>query len=441
MSEKHKELSRKDRDEIYDAIFKGQLDVLQRHLDNGWKAQINEVIDDGELSLGLAAVRGNLEVCKLLLDNGANVNALDKKKTTALCRSVCTFDGRDDVARFLLTAGADPNIPDNEGKSPLYLAARFGHLELLRLLVLCGADLNATTNSGATVLDGAATAHAKHTFAGNDQKSQRRAALRKEIVTWLTDVAPCIGAGFRRSPSGTPAPGTASEAKSKDERPWVMVSYCWNEQPAVLKLVKALRAAGCRVWFDKDHMNGDTMDAMARAVEGAAAFICCASPGYEVSQNCRLEGQYAQQQRKPIVPLMVSHTQWHPSGWLGLLYGAQLYYLWPGEVDPIVTRLKGLAPAAFGEPGEGEGEEQTQENQKQSAVEEAGGMGKWFENLNLQDGGQLATQFQDDASEALLKQWAKFTTADLQRLEQLQRASPDLTFAERIKFVQAVKDL
>lgn len=49
----------------------------------------------------------------------------------------------------------------------------------------------------------------------------------------------------------------------------IMVSYNWDNQPIVVKLVKKLQQAGYNVWLDLDEMTGSSVEAMAAAVEGA----------------------------------------------------------------------------------------------------------------------------------------------------------------------------
>ncbi len=45
--------------------------------------------------------------------------------------------------------------------------------------------------------------------------------------------------------------------------------------------------AGFRVWVDVDCMYGSTLQAMAEAVENAAAVLVCVSERYKDSPNCR----------------------------------------------------------------------------------------------------------------------------------------------------------
>jgi hypothetical protein len=53
----------------------------------------------------------------LLLDAGADVNALDEEDCAAL--HVAAMNDRLDVIKLLLNAGPEMNISDNEGKTPL----------------------------------------------------------------------------------------------------------------------------------------------------------------------------------------------------------------------------------------------------------------------------------------------------------------------------------
>ena len=56
------------------------------------------------------------------------------------------------MVRLLLDNTAEVNIKNNEGATPLHLAANMGHKELAKLLLAYKADVNAQTNKGTTPL-------------------------------------------------------------------------------------------------------------------------------------------------------------------------------------------------------------------------------------------------------------------------------------------------
>ncbi len=56
----------------------------------------------------------------------------------------------------MLDEGADPNLVECDGWSPLHLAARNGHLEVTKLLLEHGANLEQRDSRGLTPLDWAA---------------------------------------------------------------------------------------------------------------------------------------------------------------------------------------------------------------------------------------------------------------------------------------------
>ena len=60
----------------------------------------------------------------------------------------------------------------------------------------------------------------------------------------------------------------------------VMLSYCWAQQPAVIRIRQSLGDLGYKVWLDVEQMEGSTVDAMADAIDRSYA-VC-----YGVSLEC-----------------------------------------------------------------------------------------------------------------------------------------------------------
>ncbi len=73
---------------------------------------------------------------------------------------LAAFFGHLDTVTLLLSRGADPNLPSANGQSipPLCSAVAGGHLEIARALLAAGADANARQAGGFTPLHGAANA-------------------------------------------------------------------------------------------------------------------------------------------------------------------------------------------------------------------------------------------------------------------------------------------
>lgn len=101
----------------------------------------------------LDAVRdGNLEKVKVLLKTKVNLNATDSREMTPLLLS--SADNNLDMVKVLVEGGADVNRKHKEtGKTPLIYAAANGHVDILRyLLSRPGIIVNAKDKEGKTAL-------------------------------------------------------------------------------------------------------------------------------------------------------------------------------------------------------------------------------------------------------------------------------------------------
>ncbi|XP_059204718.1 caskin-2-like isoform X3 [Centropristis striata] len=117
-------------------------------------ASVNGVSLDGHIPLHLAAQYGHYTVSEMLLQHQSNPCLVNKAKKTPLDLA-CEF-GRVQVSQLLLSSnmvvalleGERKEVTDSAFTTPLHLAARNGHKDIIRLLLTAGIDINKTTKSG-----------------------------------------------------------------------------------------------------------------------------------------------------------------------------------------------------------------------------------------------------------------------------------------------------
>ncbi|CAG2256755.1 unnamed protein product [Mytilus edulis] len=147
---------------LYLACGHGCHDTVKYLLDLNGQALISRVdttikTEKGWSPLHIACCKGYLEIVKLLIDVGMNLNDRTKSNSTPLHKA-CQ-DGRYETVKFLLdlncqilNSRVDTTIKNICGESGLHLASGNGHIEVVKLLVDVGMNLNDTTNAGSTPL-------------------------------------------------------------------------------------------------------------------------------------------------------------------------------------------------------------------------------------------------------------------------------------------------
>ncbi|XP_026211021.1 caskin-2-like isoform X3 [Anabas testudineus] len=137
---------------LHYAAWQGKAESVLMLLRSG--ASVNGVSHDGHIPLHLAAQYGHYEVSEMLLQHQSNPCMVNKAKKTPLDLA-CEF-GRVKVAQLLLSSNMVVALLEGERKeqtdsaftTPLHLAARNGHKDVVRLLLKAGMDINKTTKSG-----------------------------------------------------------------------------------------------------------------------------------------------------------------------------------------------------------------------------------------------------------------------------------------------------
>ncbi|MGI8542297.1 MAG: ankyrin repeat domain-containing protein [Aridibacter sp.] len=168
------------------ACSRGHLEVMKLLIGMG-KIDINDAVSNWKSTPLLeAAQSSNFKAVKFLIKNGTNPNARDEMGHTAIHAAVFheqnnsiafirnapnvelnIIDAQDvqgktalfyaaergniETVNTLISFSANVNIPDNSGYTPLMVATKGFHFEIVKRLVEVGADKNATAIDGHTV--------------------------------------------------------------------------------------------------------------------------------------------------------------------------------------------------------------------------------------------------------------------------------------------------
>ncbi|NOR46379.1 MAG: hypothetical protein GQ534_12410 [Candidatus Delongbacteria bacterium] len=141
---------------IRNAVYSGK-DMVEFLLTNGSDPAPKECMNgntckiEGRTPLHNAMYTNDVEVVKLLIDHKAPVDIQDKDGTTSLILAI--RNGSTEIVTVLLENNANPNLQENVlGQAPLHIAASKGYLGIVELLLENGAKLNSEDNKGNNAL-------------------------------------------------------------------------------------------------------------------------------------------------------------------------------------------------------------------------------------------------------------------------------------------------
>lgn len=115
--------------------WEGKIELMRLFISRG--ADINQPNANGETALTLAAWRGNLEAARWLVERGARIN-VPARQWSPLHYAVLA--GQTSVVDYLIAEGANINALSTNGSSVLMLAVHEGRQELAQKLIDLGAD-------------------------------------------------------------------------------------------------------------------------------------------------------------------------------------------------------------------------------------------------------------------------------------------------------------
>lgn len=135
---------------IFNSIRSGNENELKTLLKNGEDAeQFNE---NGLTPLWMAVFKNDTTSVKILIENGADVNGLTKKGLTPII--VGSMANATESVRILIKNGADVNwksaVVGNQ--QPIRFASKKGTIELIKMLLDAGADMESNAKDGVTPL-------------------------------------------------------------------------------------------------------------------------------------------------------------------------------------------------------------------------------------------------------------------------------------------------
>ncbi|GLT42382.1 hypothetical protein SLA2020_163840 [Shorea laevis] len=142
---------------IHIAAFLGDLPLFKRLADEYQRLgpKIESIRDeDDHTVLHCAAAGGRTQVCEYIVEElKLDIDVKDMDDLTPLHTAI--LRGQFLTAVYLIENGADLNAATCLQRTPVHYAARFGPEELLKLLIMKGADVNAVSDIGTPLVDAA----------------------------------------------------------------------------------------------------------------------------------------------------------------------------------------------------------------------------------------------------------------------------------------------
>jgi len=189
----------------------------------------------GNAAIHFAVLAKDKERVELLLSKGADITVRTRAGSTPLHLAA----GDLAICQLLLDAKANPNSLDNLENSPLHLAVRGRHKDVVRSLISAKADATLSNTNGKSPLNLAKDKEMKHILLGKDttdpatpsRKTEALNTSRKDstscpspVTNGTTDVKRLLNESVSTTPQPSPvisSPSILKRKKMEDNRPHV----------------------------------------------------------------------------------------------------------------------------------------------------------------------------------------------------------------------------
>ena len=138
--------------DIFEASAVGRIDRVRIAIEDD-PDSVRRLSSDGFTALHLASFFGKPEVARLLIDSGASVETYTTNDFANQPLHAAAAGRHIEVCRLLLAAGANVNATQHGGYTPLHEAAQHGDVEMVELFLSAGADPSIAVTDGGTAAD------------------------------------------------------------------------------------------------------------------------------------------------------------------------------------------------------------------------------------------------------------------------------------------------
>ena len=138
--------------DLFEATASGKVDLLENHL-NANAEQINDYASDGFTPLGLACFFGQKETVDFLLKKGADVNKISNNPMKLAPLHSAVAAQQIEIVKMLIEQGANVNAQQMKGVTALHSAAHNGLKDIVQFLLENGADTQIKMEDGTLPID------------------------------------------------------------------------------------------------------------------------------------------------------------------------------------------------------------------------------------------------------------------------------------------------